>query len=159
MYNTGNGGTYFMTTAITNPDETFRLNPEALEFVQTYLSCLDVDQTAESLGIKRETAVDLLKQKEVQRFMDTIFMEQGYMNRFKLSGILEKVIDSKLEEAEETGVYSGKDLIDILTLMHKIQMDHAKVHREQAPSKQTNVQVNNYGDNLGGLIDRIVKGE
>lgn len=148
-----------MTTAITNPNETFRLNPEALEFVETYLSCLDVDQTANVLGINRETAVDLLKQKEVQRFMDTVFMEQGYMNRFKLSSILEKVIESKLEEAEETGIYSGKDLIDILTLVHKIQMDHAKVHREQAPSKQTNVQVNNYGDNLGNLIDRIVKGE
>jgi hypothetical protein len=38
-------------------------------------------------------------------------------------------------------------------------MDHSKIMQENAPSKQTNVQVNNYGDNLGSLIDRIVKGE
>lgn len=148
-----------MTTAIANPSETFRLNPEALEFVEVYLQNLDLDQTANSLGIPRETAVELIKQKEVQRFMDTIFMEQGYMNRFKLSGILEKVIESKLEEAEESGVYTGKDLIDVITLLHKMQMDHAKIQRDSAPAKQTNVQVNNYGDNLGSLIDRIVKGE
>lgn len=147
-----------MTTALTNPDENYKLNPEALEFVEVYLSTLNLNETANALSISREDAAGYLRQKEVQRFMDTIFMEQGYVNRFKLTSLLDTVIESKLEEAEETGVYSGKDLIDILTLMHKIQMDHHKV-QETGPSKQTNVQVNNYGDNLGSLIDRIVKGE
>lgn len=148
-----------MTTALTSPDANFRLNPEALEFVEVYLSNLNIEQTANELQISVERATDLLKQKEVQRFMDTIFLEQGYMNRFKLASILEKVVESKLEEAEESGVYTGKDLVEVLTLIHKIQMDHVKVSRESAPGKQTNVQVNNYGDNLGSLIDRIVKGE
>lgn len=148
-----------MTTALTNPDDTYKLNPEALDFVQTYLACLNVDEAADSLGISREEAAGYLNQREVKRFMDTIFMEQGYMNRFKLSGILETVINSKLEEADETGVYSGKDLVDILTLMHKIQMDHAKIAKETAPGTQNNVQVNNYGEgNLGSLIEQIVKG-
>lgn len=147
-----------MTTALTNPDEQYRINPEALAFVETYLSTLSVDETAKTLQISREEAVSYLKQKEVQRFMDTVFMEQGYMNRFKLTALVDKVIESKLEEAEETGVYSGKDLMDVLEFMHKMQTDHAK-RQDNSPSKQTNVQVNNYGDNLGGLIDRIVKGE
>lgn len=148
-----------MTTALTHPDDTYKLNPEALDFVQTYLSCLNVSEAAETLGITKEEATKYLNQREVKRFMDTIFMEQGYMNRFKLSGILETVIQSKLEEAEETGVYTGKDLVDVLTLMHKIQMDHSKLAKEVAPVSQKNVQVNNYGDgNLGSLIEQIVKG-
>lgn len=147
-----------MTTALTNPDEQYRINPEALAFVETYLSTLSVDETAKTLQISREEAVGYLKQKEVQRFMDTVFMEQGYMNRFKLTALVDKVIESKLEEAEETGVYSGKDLMDVLEFMYKMQNDQSK-REDKTPGKQTNVQVNNYGDNLGGLIDRIVKGE
>lgn len=148
-----------MTTALTNPEESYRLNPEALAFVEVYMSNLSLDETAQELQISKEDAAGYLKQKEVQRFMDTIFIEQGYMNRFKLTGLLETVIQSKLEEAEETGVYTGKDLIEILQFMYKIQSDHVKREEEKSPSKQTNVQVNNYGDNLGSLIDRIVKGD
>lgn len=148
-----------MSTALTNPDDTYKINPEVLEFVQTYLSCLNIDEAAQAMSIPREDAVAYLNQKEVKRFMDTVFMEQGYLNRFKLAGLLETVIESKLEEAEETGVYTGKDLIDILTLMHKISMDHSKIQNAK-PDNQTNVQVNSYGDNnLGSLIDKIVKGE
>lgn len=148
-----------MTTALTNPDESYRLNPEALAFVEVYMTNLDLGETAQALQISKEDAAGLLRQKEVQRFMDTVFIEQGYLNRFKLTGLLETVIQSKLEEAEETGVYTGKDLLDILQFMYKIQSDHVKREEEKGPSKQTNVQVNNYGDNLGSLIDRIVKGE
>lgn len=147
-----------MSSALTTD---VKINPEALEFVQNYLSCLNIDEAAEMTGISHQDAVEFLKNKEVKRFVDTVFLEQGYLNRFKLVGILDKIVESKLQEAEETGVYSGKDLIDILTLIHKIGMDHAKIAQDpnNTPSKQTNVQVNNYGDNLGSLIDRIVKGE
>lgn len=144
---------------IIQSDESYALSPEALEFTEVYLQTLDVDQTAKALEISKEQAVSILNKREVKRFIDTVFMEQGYMNRFKLMGILDEVINSKLEEARETEVYSNKDLLEVLTLAHKIQMDHAKNHREAAPGKQTNVQVNNYGDNLGSLLDRIIKGD
>lgn len=149
-----------MSTALMSPDQTYKINPEALEFVQTYLSCLDLDEAANQLNITKDEASYFLNQKEVKRFIDTVFLEQGYMNRFKLSSILEDVIKSKLEEAAETGIYSGKDLIDILKFMHTMHMDHAKLMVE-GPKNQTNVQVNNSfgGDNLGSLIDRIIRGE
>jgi hypothetical protein len=76
-----------------------------------------------------------------------------------LVGLLNKIIDSKLTEAEETGIYSNKDLLDILQTLHKINMDHEKLNAEKSPSKQTNVQVNNYGENLSSLLDRLVRGE
>lgn len=143
------------TTALTDPNVTYSINPEFLEVVQTYLTTLSVDDTAEALAISKEDVIDCLKNKEVKTFINTVFLEQGYMNRFKLAGLLNTIIESKLEEAEESGIYTNKDLLEILTLVHKIQMDYAKM--EQVSVKQTNVQVNNY-NNLGSLIDRIVSG-
>ena len=151
-----------MTQAIAQTTQSFKLSPEALEFTNVYLSCLDISETAKELGISREEAAGFLRKKEVKKFIDTVYMEQGYMNRFKLSAVLDKIIESKLAEALETEVYTGKDLLEVLTLAHKIQMDQAKIQKEEAPTRQTNVQVNNnnsFGENLGSLIDRVIQGE
>lgn len=152
------GGLY-MANAITTPEENYRLNPEALEFVQVYMANFSLEETMDALDISREDAVYMLKQKEVQRFLDTVFYEQGYMNRFKLMKVLDKVVESKLEEAEESEVYSGKDLIEILKLIHTIQMDNRKADKDNVPGKQNNVQINSYGENLGTLMERIINGE
>lgn len=135
------------------------ISPEALEFTNTYLTTLDLEITAQELGISLEQASNYIEKAEVKKFINTVFLEQGYMNKFKITSLLEKIIVSKLEEAEETGIYSNKDLMEIVKLLHTIHMDHSKAERENSPSKQTNVQVNNYGDNLSSLVDRVIQGE
>lgn len=149
-----------MTTQITKPDEIFQLSPEALEFTQKYLETLDLDATAKYMQISRDQAAKFLRKKEVKKFIDSVFLEQGYMNRFKLVNLLETVIKSKLDEAEESGIYTNKDLIDVLKLMHEIRKDEIKLLELQngtgTPGKQTNVQVNNYGDNLSNLISSLM---
>jgi hypothetical protein len=137
----------------------YKLSPEHLTFAQTYLSSLSLSETAKALQISDSDASELYNNKEVKRFIDTVFLQQGYLNRFKLVGLLNKIIDSKLTEAEETGIYSNKDLLDIIQTLHKISMDHEKINSDKSPSKQTNVQVNNYGENLSSLLDRLVRGE
>ena len=139
-----------------NPVAEYKLSPEALQISETYLSCLDITATAKNLDITVEEVTLFLNKKEVKRFLDQIFLSQGYMNRHKLSGILDKVIDSKLEEAEETGIYTNKDLLDVLTLISKIRQDELKIL--QANDKigtQTNIQVNDASasSNLGKLIE------
>ena len=135
------------------------ISPEALEFTNTYLTTLDLEITAQELGISLEQSSNYIEKAEVKKFINTVFLEQGYMNKFKITSLLEKIIVSKLEEAEETGIYSNKDLMEIVKLLHTIHMDHSKAERENSPSKQTNVQVNNYGDNLSSLVDRVIQGE
>lgn len=137
----------------------YKLSPEHLHFAQTYLSSLSLSETAKALQITDSEASELYNNREVKKFIDTVFLQQGYLNRFKLVGLLNKIIDSKLSEAEETGIYSNKDLLDIIQTLHKINMDHEKMGIEKSPSKQTNVQVNNYGENLSSLLDRLVRGE
>ena len=136
--------------------EDYKLSPEALEFTDTYLSTLDLQETCRALEISEEVGAEFLRKKEVKRFVDNAFMEQGYMNRFKIIDVMNKAIVEKLEEAEETGIYTKYDLMDLMKMMHQFRMDEAKIQKE-SPTKVTNVQNNNYGSNLGDLLNRIQK--
>ncbi len=135
--------------------EEYKLDPEMLEFTDTYLATLDLGETCRNLGIPEEQGAEYLKKREVKRFIDTTFLEQGYTNRFKIKNVLEKAIVSKLEEAEETGVYSKYDLLDLMKFMQQMRLDEVKM--QGTPNKVTNVQQNNYGSNLGDLLGKITK--
>ena len=137
--------------------EEYKLSPEALHFTDTYLGNLDLDTTCQELSISTEVGQEFLRKKEVKRFIDAAFLEQGYMNRFKVVDIMTKAINDKLEEALETGVYGKESLMEMLKFMHQMRMDEAKL-QNTSPRNQTNVQVNNqYGNNLSNLLDKIQK--
>lgn len=143
-----------------SPTAEYKLGPEHLSFSQEYLKTLDVSKACFALGIEVEEGLHMLRKPEVKRFVDSIMMEQGYSNSNKLVALLDDVIRSKLEEAEETGIYTQKDLIDILTLQHKISQD--KVNADIARSKSGTgvaVQINNNleSSNLGKLISSLVE--
>ena len=147
-----------MSTSLIEPDKEYALSPEALEVTDIYLRTLDATKTAKELGIAESQVMQFLEKKEVKRFLDTVFLERGYANRFKLQSLLDTIITSKLEEAEETQIYSSKDLVDILKLQHDIIKEQVKL-REQGISRQTNVQVNNYGENLSSLLQQLTNME
>ena len=96
-------------------------------------------------------------------------MDSGYRNRFKLAETLDKLIDQKLEEAEETEMYSNKDLADLLQLAHKMRMDEIKAQTElekantSSVKTQNNVMINSevpFGQgNYGALMDKLLKSE
>jgi molybdenum cofactor biosynthesis enzyme len=78
------------------------------------------------------------------------------------------MINSKLEEAQETGVYSSKDLADLLQMAHKMRMDEIKaltelekVQSSNTIRNQTNVQINEgipFGQgNYGKLMEALLK--
>ncbi len=141
-----------------NPNNTYALSPEALEFTQVYLSTLDLEKTAEHMQIPVAQATSYLRKKEVKRFLDNVFLDQGYTSRFKLKELLTTIIDSKLDEALETEVYSNKDLVDILKIMLDFRKQELNLTEKEVPTNQTNVQVNSYNDNLSNLIGDLVKG-
>ena len=145
-----------LTSAEQNPTAEYKLSPEALKITETYLSCLDVKETAKTLEITMEEVSHFLNKKEVKRFLDTIWMEQGYRNRYKLGNLLDTIVESKLEEAEETGLYSNKDLLDVITTIHKMRIEELKLMKEKI-GNQTNVQINDASasSNLGKLIESL----
>ena len=141
-----------MQNSLELPQEQYKLAPEALLIAETYLACLDIDETAQQLGVSTPEISQFLNKKEVKRFIDTIFLEKGYANKFKLQRLLDTIIESKLEEAEESGVFTNKDLLDVLKLQSDITKDIRKTTEDTQP-QQTNIQVNN---NLSGLLEKLV---
>ena len=50
------------------------------------------------------------------------------------------MIQSKLDEAQETGMYSNKDLADLLQQAHKMRMDEIKAQADLEKINQTNIK-------------------
>jgi hypothetical protein len=78
-------------------------------------------------------------------------MNQGYLHRSRRLSIINKVIDEKLQEAADTGMYSKKDLFDWIKLLNDMDRDA----RPKQPT--TAVQVNNT-TNYTTLMQDLFKG-
>lgn len=145
-----------MSTDIANPTEDYNMSPEMVEVVTSYLETSDVSQTAHALAIPREKVAYYLNKPEAKRFLDTIFLEQGYLNRPKMMSILDEIVEQKLLEMEEAEMTSSKDIIDILSFIWKIRQDTVKETQTAAPTKQVtnNTQING-GVNYNTLMSRL----
>ena len=139
--------------------------PENLTIANTYLTLGDVDQTANELGVARSEVTAILNKSEVKRYIDNVYLDTGYRNRFKIAKVLDDIIDEKIEEGVETGMYTKKDVIDLLQIAHKMRMDEAKIMLEkekiqkQPATNTTNVHVNAGGfeGNYGSLMKKLMQ--
>jgi len=145
------------------PSEEYKIAPEALAVAQSYLIHQDLHKVAVDLDLPRSQVAWYLDKREVKNFVDSVFMQQGYMHRYKLQDLLTDVIDAKIEEMEETEMASTKDIADLIALQHKMRMDELnlqlKIQEKSNPTvreKVTNVQ-NNYGTNYMDLMEKISK--
>ena len=146
-----------MSTEIANPEETYNISPEALEIASTYLVHHDTKETAEALGIAPEKVTYYLRKPDVKRFIDTIFMEQGFMNRGKIQETMDKLFEIKLEEMQDTEMGTSKDILDLMKLQHDMRMAEIKAMKDASPviKNQLNLQQNNSGPTFGQNIDAL----
>lgn len=134
--------------------------PEGLLVAQAYLSNNhDILAAAKELGIPEDEAIRLYEKKETQNYISQIFNEAGFRNRDRMGRVWDEVIASKLEELDETGMGSSKDIVEILEKAHKFNMDQLKMQLEIIKAQQGNVptiQVNNQtNNNYNNLLDKI----
>ena len=144
-----------------------RITPEGLEIANAYLELGNIKDVCTELALPEEDVSEYLGKREVKAYIDQVYLDTGYRNRFKLADTLDILIDKKLEEAEESEIYSSKDLADLLQMAHKMRMDEIKAQTEIEKAKassiksQTNVQINgevpfgqgNYGELMKKLLD------
>lgn len=136
-----------------------KIAPENLEVANAYLSTGNALTAASQLGVTPDKVYEILEKNEVKEYMNSVYLDQGYRNRFKLAELLDEVIENKIQEARESDVYSSKDLVDIISLAHKIAQDHSKESRTITQVKnQQNIQVNGaFGDgNYGRLMEKLL---
>lgn len=134
-----------------------KITPEGFDIANAFLTYGTVEDTADQLQIPRHEVVKVLQQAEVKRYLDGIYLDQGYRNRDKIGKLLDTMIESKLREAEESEVYTSKDLLELLQVAHKMRMDEIKMAKENNVPGVA-VQVNNtFGDsNYGRLMDKLI---
>lgn len=131
--------------------------PEGLEVAEAYLELGgDTKQTSKQLGLPVAEVEAQLKKPEVKGYVNRIFNEQGFRNRNRIFGVMDQLLNMKLEEIQETGVGTSMDIVDVIKFYHKMKMDEMKMEMEidknktSTPTTQTNVQ-NNF--NLPGADD------
>lgn len=152
-----------MLPANKTPAEVIDISPEALEVANTYLQCQDLKQTADELGITLELATQLLSKREVKAYIDNVFMNVGFNNRFKMRDAMDAVIKKKFQELEDSETGSSKDIAELLALSHKMSMDELDKQikleslRQSNIKNQVNVQINdNDGTKYSNLIQQLL---
>ena len=148
---------------------TTRISPESIEIANAYLEKGDISSVSEDLNVPKDIVADYLNKREVKKYIDSVYLDAGYRNRFKLASVLDDLIDRKLEEAEETEMYSAKDIADLLQMAHKMRMDEIKAQTESEKvsggviKTPTNVMINSevpFGQgNYGALMEKLLKSE
>jgi hypothetical protein len=138
-----------------------KIAPENLEVANKYLELNDVKEVARHLCVSADKVAAVLEKKEVANYINAVYLDTGYRNRFKLATIMDEIIESKLQEAKESEMFSKKDLVDILKIAHDMKMSELKAQREHV--NQTNIQINNDGvsfgqGNYGKLMEKLLGG-
>jgi hypothetical protein len=148
------------------PAETIQIAPEALEVANCYLQLQDARKVADSLDLPVTLVTEILSRREVKSYVDHVFMDTGFNNRFEMRAAMDALIKKKFQEMHEADVGSTKDITELLALSHKMSMDLldreiqlAKAQQSTAPQKQVNVQINDDGSKYSSLISRLISGD
>ena len=125
------------------------LDPVVLALANDYLSGKGVVEIADEYGISEDRVTSVIEKKEVKNYIDSVFATQGYLNRIKRINLINQVIDQKIQEAVETGIYSKKDLLDWMKHLQEVEKDLKP--KTQGPAVA--VQINNYDKLMRDLMD------
>lgn len=141
-----------------------KLSPEGLEVAKAYLeNKQDTMATAKALNLPLETVETLLNKRETKNFIDRIYYEAGFRSRDRMGQLMDEIISHKLQEMEDTGIGSSKDIIEILALQHKMIMDRMAMEIKliEAQNKAPTIQINQQNNIEGGskynaLLEKIL---
>ena len=135
--------------ALNSSLETPALDPVLLAIANEYLSGRAIDEIAHDYNISTDRVAATLDKREVRSYIDNVYATQGYLNRVKRLAIINAVIDQKLSEALETGIYSKKDLLD--WMKHLNELEASVKPKQNGPAVA--VQINNYDRLMKDLLN------
>lgn len=150
-----------------HPAEVLEISPEALEVANCYLQTQSAKEVADTLELPIELVTKTLAKREVRAYIDQVFFDTGFNNRFKMREAMDAIIQRKFQELDEAEIGSSKDILDILALSHKMTMEtldkqlELEKLRQQNIKSQVNVQINDQtgGSNYGNLIEKLINNQ
>ena len=150
------------------PTELININPEGLEVANTFLQLQDVTKVADHLGLEPSMVHQILGRKEIKTYLNQVFFDLGFNNRFTMRQAMDAVLRQKFQELEEGGMGSSKDIAELLSLSHKMTMEYLdkeiqleKLRSDNKLKTQTNIQINDgggEGTRYGALIQQLLGG-
>ena len=148
------------------PAQALAISPESLEIANAYLQLQSIDKVVEQLGVSPETITEILDRREVRSYIDQVFNDVGFNNRFRIRQVMDIIIQKKLQELDEAEIGSSKDIADLLALSHKMTMEQLdrqiqleKIRSSSKVQTQVNMQVNEFGGDgtkYGSLISKLL---
>ena len=153
-------------TAPHSPAEVVSLTPEELLIANTYLSLGSIESTVNSLDVTQELVAKTLESPLIKAYIDRVFLDWGFNNRFKIRKAMDLVLEKKFQELDESGTGSSKDIAELLELSHKMTMGELDRQialekiRMKSPTikRQVNVQVNEaQPSNYHNLLNTLLK--
>jgi hypothetical protein len=151
------------------PASTVQIAPEALEVANCYLQVQDARRVADELDLTPDLVTEILSRREVKAYIDHVFMDTGFNNKFEMRAAMDALIKQKFQELHEAGTGSTKDIAELLQISHKMSMDllDREIQLEKlraspsGPQKQVNVQINEGldGSKYSSLISKLISGD
>ena len=141
--------------------------PESLRIIETYIACgSDINDTATQLCTSPEIVSMHLNKRECRVYLDNLFATAGFRNRDRMFGLLDEIVNKKLEEMEDTGLGTTLDVVELLEKVHKMKMQElsmsiklAEAEKANVPTVQNNTQINvSGGENYNKLLEKIING-
>lgn len=149
---------------VTTPAEAIAIAPEQLEVANAFLQTPNISKVSEELNVPRETVVQILGSREVKAYIDSVYFNTGFNNKFHMRQLMDTIIQKKLKDLDEADTGSTKDITEILALSHKMTIEHLQLELQleklRAPKANvvTNVQINEGHQNTryGALINQLL---
>ena len=67
-----------------NKEIATKMSPEGLEIANTYLEQGTIPAVCAKLGVTENEVSEVLNKREIKQYIDTVFLDTGYRNRFKI---------------------------------------------------------------------------
>ena len=154
-----------------SPAEVLQISPENLEIANCFLELQDSQRVADMLDIPVDMVARVLGRSEIKAYVNQVFFEVGFNNRFRVRDLMDTLIKKKLKDMQESETGSNKDILDIIALSHKMSMEMMdkeiqleKLRQGNTASgikSQVNVQINDGlgdGTKYGALINKLLTG-
>jgi len=151
-----------------SPAEVLNISPENLEIANCFLELQDSKKVADLLDVPVDLVTRILARSEIKSYVNQVFFEVGFNNRFRVRDLMDTLIKKKLQDMSESETGSNKDILDIIALSHKMSMEmmdkeiQLEKLRQGNPSgikSQVNVQINDGlgdGTKYGALINKLL---
>ena len=128
------------------------IDPQYLAIANEYLSGRSIPEISTLFAVSMDRVTSIIDRPDTKRYIDNVLMSQGFLHRQKRLDLINKVIDSKLEEALDSGVYSKKDLLEWIKLINEME--------DKATPKGPKVAVqNNTTNNYAALMQDLLSPE